>query len=69
MGKIPVLTVEEEKQLLSSATKRAEMGVCFSKRNFLGAAGALAKKRGFPLKMVHPRRSGGRCLKRGMGGG
>lgn len=42
-GKTPVLTADEEKQLLKSATERAEMGVGFS---FLLAAGALARKRG-----------------------
>lgn len=64
-GKTPVLTADEEKQLLKSATERAEMGVGFSKRNFLRAAGALARG-GVHLKMVHPRRNGGRCSKRGM---
>lgn len=51
--KTPVLTADEEKQLLKSATERAEMGVGFSKRNFLRAARALARKGGGHLKMVH----------------
>lgn len=53
--KTPVLTADEEKQLLKSATERAEMGVGFSKRNFLRAARALARKGGGGghLKMVH----------------
>lgn len=53
-GKTPVPTAEEEKQLLSSATERAEMGVGFSKRNFLRAAGALAKKSGVSFKNGAP---------------
>lgn len=53
-GKTPVLTADEEKQLLKSATERAEMGVGFSKRNFLRAAGALARKRGVSFKNGAP---------------
>lgn len=44
--KTPVLTADDEKQLLKSTTERAEMGVGFSKRNFLRAARALARKWG-----------------------
>lgn len=52
--KTPVLTADDEKQLLKSATERAEMGVGFSKRNFLRAAGALARKRGVSFKNGAP---------------
>ncbi len=55
----------DETFLADTAKSRAELGIGFTKPNFMRAAGELAKSRGISLKMGNRQICGGAYLKRG----
>ncbi|KAJ8301784.1 hypothetical protein KUTeg_020771 [Tegillarca granosa] len=63
-GKAPLLSPNDEKLLKETAEHRADLGIAFSKMNFFRAAGALAKKEGYPSKKEFHLKSGGPSSKR-----
>ena len=53
-GKAPQLEASEEQKLIDYATRRSDMGLGFSKKNFKRYAGDLANKHGVPFKKGVP---------------
>lgn len=63
-GRAPLLSKADEEGLLENAKKRAELGVGYSKHNFLRCASELAKRRGAKFKRSLPSEMWWRRLKR-----
>jgi hypothetical protein len=53
-GRQPIFNQEDETEMVDVAIKRADMGIGFSKPNFLRFAGAVAKTKGIVLKSGIP---------------
>ena len=65
MGRPTLLSEDQENKLVDYACNRANLGMGFSKQQFLRYAGAYAKKKKFSLKKESHLTIGGVCAEKG----
>ncbi|XP_021363005.1 uncharacterized protein LOC110456536, partial [Mizuhopecten yessoensis] len=63
-GKKALFSIEDEKEMIKCAVQRADMGIGFSKSNFLRFAGSMANTRNISLRWAKPSDMWWRWLKR-----